>query len=76
MPKNNYHQALSEMMDILEKYDIQSDIILLSGANDFQGHIFGSIKGLAYTLERGADLKNATAIDCRKFITEVSKIKL
>lgn len=68
--------AIKEIMDILEKYDINNSLVLLSDHTFYEGHIGGDTEVLAKILQKGADLQNVTAIECRKFINNVYRIKL
>lgn len=76
MAKNNYQQANIEIMDILQKYEITSALILLGSKSDYEGHIHGNIINIVNTLRRASEIGQVNAIECRQFINQVNQIKL
>ena len=76
MARNNYQQANSEIMKILQKYNITSALILLGSQTDYDGHIHGNILDIVNTLKRASEIGQVHAIECRQFINQVNQIRL
>lgn len=76
MAKNNYQQANIEIMNILQKYNITSALILLGSQTDYDGHIHGNILDIVNTLKRASEIGQVHAIECRQFINLVNQIRL
>lgn len=76
MARNNYQQANMEIMNILQKYDITSALILLGSQTEYEGHIQGNIIDIVNTLKRASEIGRVNAFECRQFINEVNQIKL
>lgn len=76
MARNNYQQANDEIMNILQKYNITSALILLGSQTDFEGHIHGNVIDIVNTLRRASEIGQVNAIECRQFINQVNQIKL
>lgn len=76
MARNNYQQANIEIMDILQKYEITSALILLGSKSDYEGHIHGNIIDIVNTLRRASEIGQVNAFECRQFINQVNQIKL
>lgn len=76
MARNNYQQANDEIMNILQKYNITSALILLGSKSDYEGHIHGNIIDIVNTLIRASEIGQVNAIECRQFINQVNQIKL
>lgn len=76
MARNNYQQANIEIMNILQKYNITSALILLGSQTDYEGHIHGNILDIVNTLKRASQIGQVNAIECRQFINQVNQIKL
>lgn len=76
MARNNYQQANIEIMNILQKYNITSALILLGSQSDYEGHIHGNIIDIVNTLIRASEIGQVHAFECRQFINQVNQIKL
>lgn len=76
MARNNYQQANIEIMNILQKYNITSALILLGSKTDYDGHIQGNIIDIVNTLIRASEIGRVNAFECRQFINQVNQIKL
>ena len=76
MARNNYQQANIEIMEVLQKYNITSALILLGSQTDWDGHIHGNIIDIVNTLRRASELGQVHAFECRQFINQVNQIKL
>lgn len=76
MARNNYQQANIEIMNILQKYNITSALILLGSQSDYEGHIHGNIIDIVNTLIRASKIGQVHAFECRQFINQVNQIKL
>lgn len=76
MARNNYQQANIEIMNILQKYNITSALILLGSQTDYEGHIHGNILDIVNTLKRASQIGQVNAIECRQFINQVNQIRL
>lgn len=76
MARNNYQQANIEIMNILQKYNITSALILLGSQTDYEGHIHGNIPDIVNTLKRASQIGQVHAIECRQFINQVNQIRL
>ena len=76
MERNNYQQANIEIMNILQKYNITSALILLGSQTDYEGHIHGNILDIVNTLKRASQIGQVNAIECRQFINQVNQIRL
>ena len=76
MARNNYQQANIEIMNILQKYNITSALILLGSQTDYDGHIHGNILDIVNTLKRASEIGPVHAIECRQFINQVNQLRL
>lgn len=76
MARNNYQQANIEIMNILQKYNITSALILLGSQSDYEGHIHGNIIDIVNTLIRASEIGQVHAFECRQFINQINQIKL
>ena len=76
MARNNYQQANIEIMNILQKYNITSALILLGSQTDYDGHIHGNILDIVNALKRASQIGQVHAIECRQFINQVNQIRL
>ena len=76
MARNNYQQANIEIMNILQKYDITSALILLGSQTDYDGHIHGNIIDIVNTLKRASEIGQVNAFECRQFINQINQIRL
>lgn len=76
MARNNYQQANIEIMNILQKYNITSALILLGSKTDYDGHIHGNIVDIVNTLKRASEIGQVHAFECRQFINQVNQIRL
>lgn len=76
MARNNYQQANIEIMNILQKYNITSALILLGSQTDYEGHIHGNILDIVNTLKRASEIGQVHAFECRQFINQINQIRL
>ena len=76
MARNNYQQANIEIMNILQKYNITSALILLGSQTDYEGHIHGNIIDIVNTLKRASEIGQVNAFECRQFINQINQIRL
>ena len=76
MARNNYQQANIEIMNILQKYNITSALILLGSQTDYEGHIHGNIIDIVNTLKRASEIGQVHAFECRQFINQINQIRL
>lgn len=74
--RNNYQQANIEIMNILQKYNITSALILLGSQTDYEGHIHGNILDIVNTLKRASEIGQVHAFECRQFINQINQIRL